>query len=125
MIIHNAGIQRGVNFHEPATVDIPTMTAELATNYTSIIYLLKYALPHLLAKTSGRRKNTAIVFVTSQLGVFPMVRCGNYSASKAAAHQLIYTLREQLEATNVNIIEVLPPAVQSELARYQSVHSHC
>jgi len=48
-----------------------------------------------------------------------MLRCPNYCATKAAMHQLILCLREQLRGEekfqNVKVVEILPPAVQTEL----------
>jgi short-subunit dehydrogenase involved in D-alanine esterification of teichoic acids len=55
--------------------------------------------------------------------------CGSYSrapvllehsftvllASKAAIHHLIMAMRPQLKGSNVKVIEILPPAVQTEL----------
>lgn len=125
-ILHNAGIQRGAKFHEPDSLDLTALTTELTTNYTSVLYVLKYALPFLVSKASaemegsggrgeGRNNKTAAIgLMTSGLAILPMTRCGPYSASKAAVHQLVYALRVQLEKTNVKVIEILPPSVQSE-----------
>lgn len=46
-----------------------------------------------------------------------MIRCPNYCASKAALHHFILVLREQLKGGpgNIQVIEIFPPAVQSEL----------
>ena len=118
MIVFNSGIQRGLNFADPASIKLDTVETELTTNYTSIIYFAKYFLPHLFAKKGASEgKNTAVVFVTSGLALIPIVRCGNYGASKAGMHHLIYSIREQLVETNVKIIELIPPAVQSRSLR--------
>ncbi|TIA69040.1 SH3-domain-containing protein [Aureobasidium pullulans] len=47
----------------------------------------------------------------------PMMRCPNYCASKAALHHFILVLREQLKngPGNIQVIEIFPPAVQTEL----------
>ena len=44
----------------------------------------------------------------------PIVRCANYCASKAALHHYILCLREQLRGEKVKVVELFPPAVQSE-----------
>lgn len=46
-----------------------------------------------------------------------MIRCPNYCASKAALHHFILVLREQLKngPGNIQVIEIFPPAVQTEL----------
>lgn len=78
-LLHNAGIQRGAKFHEPETLDLKALTTELTTNYTSVLYVLKYPLPFLLSKATGERerlggrgegernKNVAIGLMTSVL----------------------------------------------------------
>lgn len=45
----------------------------------------------------------------------PIPTVPNYCATKAALHSFILTLRIQLEETGVKVIEVYPPAVQTEL----------
>ena len=90
------------------------MNTELTTNYTSYIYLLKYLLPH-IQKLAAQGKPASVIMVTSGLALVPMTRCGNYCASKAALHHLIMTTREQLRLQGIKVIEILPPAVQTEL----------
>lgn len=115
-VMLNSGIQRGLDFSKPETIDLETVSAELTTNYTSYIYLLKYLLPHLQSLAAGGgSKPTSIIMVTSGLALVPMLRCGNYCASKAAVHHLILTTREQLRPQGIKVIEILPPAVQTEL----------
>jgi short-subunit dehydrogenase involved in D-alanine esterification of teichoic acids len=125
LVIHNAGIQRSVNFHLPELVDLEALNKEMDTNYMSILYVLRYALPYLYRLGSKNQdkgfKNAAVMLVTSGLAITPLVRYGNYCATKAAAHHLIYTLREQLRATNVRVIELIPPAVQSEFLLYRFI----
>ena len=69
---------------------------------------------------------TAIVFVTSGLAVVPFPRCANYCATKAALHSLAWTLRTQLSGPHspathhIRVIEIMPPAVQTELHPQQA-----
>jgi len=55
------------------------------------------------------------MYTTSGLALIPLPRCPNYCASKAALHQFIMCLRRQLEGSSVKVIELFPPAVQTEL----------
>ncbi|WQF81208.1 Putative short-chain dehydrogenase/reductase SDR, NAD(P)-binding domain superfamily [Colletotrichum destructivum] len=109
----NAGVQRGVNFTKAETVDLDIIHDELLVNYLSHVHLTKAFLPHL----SKQGKQTALLYTTSQLGLTPMKRCPNYSGSKAAMHGFILALRAQLRdaSSGVRVVEVYPPAVQTEL----------
>lgn len=112
MIILNSGIQRGLNFGNPESIDLDAVDLEMQTNYFSYVHLLKAFLPFLQSKSDP----TAIVFMTSGLALAPLSRCPNYCASKAALHSLIMSLRFQLQSTgkgDIKVIEILPPAVQS------------
>jgi len=110
----NSGIQRGIDFTKPETIDLDSVQTEMTTNYISQIHLLKQLLPFLQAQSSP----TSLIFTTSGLALVPLLRAPNYSASKAAMHHLILCLRRQLQdmkENNVKIVEILPPAVQTEL----------
>lgn len=48
-------------------------------------------------------------------GITPGAWVANYSASKAALHSLCYSLHAHLQGTNVHIMEIIPPLVESEL----------
>ncbi|PYH91115.1 putative short-chain dehydrogenase/oxidoreductase [Aspergillus ellipticus CBS 707.79] len=112
-IFVNSGIQRPFDFAKPESVDLSIFDQELVTNYNAPVYLTKALVPHLQAQT----KQTAIAFTTSQMALVPMMRCPNYGASKAALHHFILALRTQTSEGpgNVKVLEVFPPAVQTEL----------
>lgn len=120
-VVLNSGIQRSFDFSRPETVDLTKLDEELSTNYTSYVHLSMAFLPF-LQKQQGP---TSIVYMSATLGIVPgMLRTGNYNASKGALHNWILVFREQLKArqdNNVHIVEVFPPAVQTELhdARHQ------
>ncbi|KAJ6093454.1 hypothetical protein N7486_008743 [Penicillium sp. IBT 16267x] len=109
----NSGIQRPFDFSQPETVDLDILDQELITNYTSAVYLSKAFIPHL----QKQKTQTALAFTTSQMALVPMMRCPNYGASKAALHHFILALRTQLHdgPGDVKVLEIYPPAVQTEL----------
>lgn len=98
------------------------MDAELTTNYTSPVHALVAFLPHLASLAPAP---ASVVFVSSGLALVPIPRCANYCATKAAVHSLAWTLRSQLSAPSspntqhIRVVEVLPPAVQTELHTQQ------
>ncbi|KAK7413121.1 hypothetical protein QQX98_008007 [Neonectria punicea] len=113
-VVINSGIQRGFDFSQPESLDLSSLGAELTTNYTSAVYLTAAFLPHLKSQARAH-----LVYVSATLGLIPsMVRTPNYNASKAALHSFIMNVRSQLVQAghgHVRMVEVFPPAVQTEL----------
>ncbi|OJD28887.1 short-chain dehydrogenase oxidoreductase [Diplodia corticola] len=110
----NSGIQRGMNFTKPHKVDLATFDLELTTNYTSFVHLTKHLLPFL----QKQRGPASIIYTTSGLALAPINFCPNYCATKAALHHFVLVLREQMKDggfANLKVVEILPPAVQTEL----------
>ncbi|KAB5554370.1 short chain dehydrogenase [Coniochaeta sp. 2T2.1] len=118
-IILNAGFQRTLDFTNPKSVSVDLARSELQTNYLSPLASVAAFLPHL----TSLRGPAAIYLVTSGLSMVPISRCPNYCASKAALHSLAWTLRDQLankdETRHVRVVEIVPPAVQTELHTQQ------
>lgn len=110
-IMMNSGIQRGLDFSKPESIDMDVVQLEFKTNYLSYLALTKAFLPFLQSK----QKESALMFTTSGLALVPILRCPNYCASKAALHQWILVLRKQLRDSKVKIVELFPPSVQTEL----------
>lgn len=108
VLINNAGIQRKVNFlnNEPWE----DTREELAINLEGPIHLSALMLPHLL-----RQPRAAILNVSSGLAFAPLATVPVYSATKAAIHSYTLSLRHQLSGTSVEVIEIIPPAVHSNL----------
>lgn len=116
-IILNAGIQRTLDFAHPSYPDLSSkITSELTTNYTSPLLTITAFLPHLIAQPLA-----SVILVTSGLAIVPLPRCANYCATKSALHSFAWSLRTQLGAAHphVRVVEILPPAVQTELHELQ------
>jgi short-subunit dehydrogenase involved in D-alanine esterification of teichoic acids len=111
--IINSGIQRGFDFSKPDSVDLSTLELEVTTNYIAYIHLTKALIPVF----QKQDKETALIYTSSGLALVPLVKRLNYSATKAALHHFILALREQMKdgPGNIKIIEIFPPAVQTEL----------
>jgi short-subunit dehydrogenase involved in D-alanine esterification of teichoic acids len=117
-VILNAGVQRPLDFSSPESIDLSLVSVELTTNYTSYIHILKYLLPHFLSSKSPDPKS--IIFISSALGLVPIPKVAGYCASKAALHHLVLCVREQLLdcGSGVKVVEIVPPAVKTELHDY-------
>jgi uncharacterized oxidoreductase len=109
VVVNNAGIQR----LEDLTASGPG-TAELtvAINLLGPIRLTAALLPSLLKKPRA-----AIVNVSSGLAFVPSALTPTYCATKAALHSYTQSLRYQLRETSVEVIEIIPPHVQTGLQR--------
>ena len=112
VLVNNAGIMR---FEDITTArDLADPQAIIETNLLGPIRLIDALVDHLAA-----RGDSAIVNVTSGLAFVPLPSAATYSASKAALHSYTQSLRARL-AGRVEVIEVAPPAVQTELTPGQS-----
>jgi len=107
VLINNAGIQR---VEDLTTGNPGTAEQTLAINLLGPIRLTS-ALLHLLL---GRPRAT-ILNVTSALAFMPSALTPTYCASKAALHSYTQSLRFQLRDTDVEVIEIVPPRVQTAL----------
>ncbi|KAI1801289.1 NAD(P)-binding protein [Daldinia bambusicola] len=120
-VVLNSGIQRTLDFTKPTEIDLPRTMQELGTNYTSYLYLITHLLPHLQSRAP---KPAALIAVTSGLAQVPLPRCGNYCATKAALHSLLWSIRAQLShddaSKHIRVVEILPPAVKTELHSQQA-----
>ncbi|KAJ8494617.1 hypothetical protein ONZ51_g2202 [Trametes cubensis] len=119
-VIFSSGIQHVFDFTKPETIDLNKFQDEITTNYVSIFKLIVFFLPHFL-KLSDEGRPSFIIPITSGLSIVPFPRVANYCATKAALHSLDISLRTQLAKTKVNVIEILPPLVESELHDHQGI----
>lgn len=109
VLVNNAGIQQRLNLTKPAQ-EWSYLHQEIAANLDAPIHLTVLFLEHLM-----RQPDAAIVNVSSGLAITPAAFAPIYSATKAALHSFSMSLRLQVEGTNVDVIEVLPPAVNTDL----------
>ncbi|WP_375380611.1 SDR family oxidoreductase [uncultured Sphingomonas sp.] len=112
VLVNNAGIMK----LEDATTrrDLADAEATIVTNLLGPIRLTNALVDHLKAQP-----NAAIVNVTSGLGFVPLTAAPTYSATKAAIHSYTVSLRRSL-AGRVELIELAPPGVQTDLTPGQA-----
>jgi uncharacterized oxidoreductase len=109
ILINNAGIMRRENLLEQQP-DLADAEAIVATNLLGPIRFTAALLPHL-----QQQPHATIINVSSGLAFLPMARTPTYCATKAALHSYTLSLRAQLHNTNVEVIELIPPYVATNL----------
>lgn len=108
VLINNAGIMRAENL--VSQPDLADAEAIVATNLLGPIRLTAALLPHL-----EKQPSATVLNVTSGLAFIPMARTPTYSATKAAMHSYTVSLRAQLHNTNIEVLELIPPYVATDL----------
>lgn len=105
ILVNNAGIQQWMivsddNFFERAKEEIE-INIEAPIHLASLFIQLKSL-------------NT-IINVTSGLAFVPIVKMPVYCATKAFLHSFNISLRQMLKSGNIEVIELIPPALNTDL----------
>jgi len=105
VLVNNAGIQQWMtitdeDFYQRAKDEI-AINIEAPLHLTSLFIRLKSL-------------NT-IMNVTSGLAFSPLTKVPVYSASKSFFHSFTLSLRLLLEANSIDVIEIIPPALNTDL----------
>lgn len=116
VLVNNAGIMRAENLKSPQD-SLADAEATIATNVLGPIRLTSALLPHLMGRAAA-----TIINVTSGLAFVPLAITPTYSATKAAMHSYTQSLRHQLRETTVEVLELAPPMVQTDLMPGQAVN---
>lgn len=109
VLMNNAGIMLHRNLTAPAA-DLEGLTAELDINLGGAIRMTS-AFIDILTANKG-----TIINVSSGLAFVPLSSAPIYCATKAAVHSYTQSLRFQLEQNGVEVIELMPPAVRTDLS---------
>ncbi|MEO5949863.1 MAG: SDR family NAD(P)-dependent oxidoreductase [Candidatus Saccharimonadales bacterium] len=113
-VIHNAGIMKP---EEIGNNDRDISRAIIETNLIGQINLNSALLPLLKKQSEG-----TIMTVSSGLAFLPTATFPTYNATKAAIHSYTQSLRTQLAHTKLQVIELIPPYVQTELISPEQAH---
>jgi uncharacterized oxidoreductase len=109
VLVNNAGVQRRFGFADDAA-SWTEREEEIAINFAAPVHLTTLFVPHL-----AKQKDAAIVNVTSGLAFVPGVFAPIYCATKAALHSFSVTLRHDLKRKSIEVIEIVPPMVNTDL----------
>jgi uncharacterized oxidoreductase len=109
-VFNNAGVQRRLDFAAAKPPDDPAMLAEIQTNLLGLIRVSAAFLPHL-----KNQQGAILLNVSSGLAFVPRSLFPVYCATKAAVHSFSVSLRHQLRDSQIQVIELIPPYVATEL----------
>ena len=109
VLINNAGIMR-TEYLPQQPSDLSDVESIVATNLLGPIRLTAVLLPHL-----QRQPAATILNVSSGLAFVPLHTTPTYCATKAALHSYTESLRYQLKATHIDVVELIPPYVATDL----------
>jgi uncharacterized oxidoreductase len=109
VLINNAGIAKAEDLSAD-TINVLLARSIIQTNVASVVHLTAALLPSL-----KQQANSTIITTTSGLAFVPRASLPTYCASKAFLHSWLQSLRSQLRGTSVEVLELAPPYVQTEL----------
>jgi uncharacterized oxidoreductase len=105
VLVNNAGIQQWMDISDPNF--IKRAKSEIVTNIEAPL--------HLTSLFINLKSLTAILNITSGLSFVPFTRVPVYSATKAFFHSFTLSTRYLLKSKNIEVIEIIPPALNTDL----------
>ncbi|MBR0642695.1 SDR family oxidoreductase [Plastoroseomonas hellenica] len=110
VLVNNAGISREETW-DGDVIDIDTSLSIIETNVLGVLRVTAALLP-----TLAKQPSATIITTTSGLAFVPRFNYPTYCASKAFLHSWLQSLRHQLRHKPIDVIELPPPYVQTELS---------
>jgi len=105
VLVNNAGIQQWMSVLDGDFLE--RAKAEMAVNIEAPM--------HLASLFANFESLTTVINVTSGLAYVPLVKVPVYSATKAFMHSFTLSLRQILQPTGIEVIELIPPALNTDL----------
>lgn len=105
ILVNNAGIQQWMSVFDSDFIQ--KAKEEIAINIEAPV--------HLTYMFQNLKTLTTIMNVTSGLSYVPLIKTPVYSATKAFFHSFTLSLRHLLRSKNIAVIEIIPPALNTDL----------
>lgn len=105
VLLNNAGIQQWMQLSDPDFME--RAQKEIDTNIIAPLHLTQLFI--------GLKSAKAVMNVSSGLSFCPLTKTPVYSATKAFFHSYTLSLRYLLKEKNIEVIEVIPPALNTDL----------
>ncbi len=104
VLVNNAGIQRIIDLKNRFSDE------EIQPNLVAPMHLSSLFIP-----LFSKKEEAAIMNVSSGLGFVPLSIAPVYCATKAAIHSFTVSLRRQLRDSSIEVFEIIPPIVDTDL----------
>jgi uncharacterized oxidoreductase len=105
VLINNAGIQQWMTISDADF--FKRAKEEIVTNIEAPL--------HLTSLFVNLKSLNTVMNVTSGLSFVPLTKAPVYSATKAFFHSFTLSLRHLLKSKNIEVIEIIPPALNTDL----------
>lgn len=105
VLVNNAGIQQWMNISDPDFFE--RAKEEIVTNIEAPV--------HLTSLFQNLKSLNTIMNVTSGLSFVPLTKTPVYSGTKAFFHSYTLSLRHLMKPKNIEVIEIIPPALNTDL----------
>ncbi len=112
VLVNNAGIQNWMSISDNDFYE--KSNNEIAINITAPVHLTNLLL--------NLKSLDAVMNVTSGLAFVPLAKVPVYCATKAFLRSFTLSLRYMLKSTNMEVIEIIPPALNTDLGA-KGIHS--
>ncbi len=109
VLVNNAGVYHGFDLNKE-NHSLDKQPSEIDIDFAGPLRMVHYFLPQLKRSTEA-----AIVNVSSGLAFVPLTQAPVYSATKAAVHAWTQSIRLHLKPSNIRVIELMPPVVDTEM----------
>ena len=113
VLVNNAGVQNWMSINDEGFMD--RARKELAINIEAPV--------HLCSLFTNLPSLDTIMNVTSGLAFVPFTKVPVYSATKAFFRSFTLSLRYMLQGRNIEVIEIIPPALKTDLGG-PGLHDH-
>lgn len=105
VLINNAGIQQWMSISDEDFFQ--RAKEEITINIEAPVHLISLFL--------NLTSLTTIINVTSGLAFVPLIKTPVYSATKSFIHSFTLSLKKILQSKNIEVIELIPPALNTDL----------
>jgi NAD(P)-dependent dehydrogenase (short-subunit alcohol dehydrogenase family) len=113
VVVNNAGYSLLGNFEEMTTAEIQR---QFATNFYSVMYVMRAVLPVMRKRRSGH-----IINISSVAGVVGLKHCAAYGATKFAVEGLSLSVATEVEQFGIKITVVAPGFFRTDLLDARNV----